>query len=51
MPWALWRASTTGMIVVDSALFPSQQPILRGRPVRSTSRPTTIWGSILLSLE
>ena len=32
MPWAAWKASTTGMIVVVSALSPSQRPIWRGRP-------------------
>ena len=26
MPWAAWKASAMGMIVVVSALFPSQQP-------------------------
>ena len=51
MPWAAWKASTMGMIVVVSALFPSQQPILRGKPARSTSRPTMTWGSTLRSLE
>ena len=40
MPPAAWKASTTGMIVVVSALFPSQQPTWRGNPWRSTSRPT-----------
>lgn len=50
MPWAAWKASTTGMIVVVSALFPSQQPTWR-KPWRSTSRPTMIWGSTLRSLE
>ena len=50
MPWAAWKASTMGMIVVVSARLPSQQPILRGKPARSTSSPTMIWGSTLLSL-
>ena len=30
MPWAAWKASTIGMIVVVSALLPSQQPTWRG---------------------
>ena len=51
MPWAAWKASTMGMIVVVSALFPSQQPTWRGKPWRSTSRPTMTWGSTRLSLE
>ena len=51
MPWAAWKASTMGMIVVVSALFPSQQPTWRGKPWRSTSRPTMTWGSTLRSLE
>ena len=51
MPWAAWKASTTGMMMVLSALLPSQHPILRGKPWRSTSRPTMIWGSTLRSLE
>ena len=51
MPWAAWKASTTGMIVVVSALLPSQQPIWRGRLARSTSRPTMTWGSTRRSLE
>ena len=50
MPWAAWKASTIGMIVVVSALLPSQQPTWRGKPARSTSRPTMIWESTLLSL-
>ena len=32
MPWAAWKASAMGMIVVVSALFPSQQPTWRGKP-------------------
>ena len=49
---AAWRnCSTTPTIVVVSARLPSQQPILRGKPDRSTSSPTMIWGSTLLSLE
>ena len=32
MPWAAWKASTMGMIVVVSALLPSQQPTWRGKP-------------------
>jgi len=28
--WALWKASTTGMIVVVSALLPSRQSIPEG---------------------
>ena len=32
MPWAAWKASTMGMIVAVSALFPSQQPTWRGKP-------------------
>ena len=44
MPWAAWKASAMGMIVVVSALFPSQQPTWRGKPARSTSSPTMIWG-------
>ena len=51
MPWAAWKASTMGMIVVVSALFPSQYPTWRGKPARSTSSPTMIWGSTLRSLE
>ena len=51
MPWAAWKASTTGMIVVVSALLPSQQPIWRGKPARSTSRPTMTRGSTRRSLE
>lgn len=30
MPWAAWKASTTGMIVVVSARLPSRQPAWRG---------------------
>ena len=51
MPWAAWKASAMGMIVVVSARLPSQQLILRGKPARSTSSPTMIWGSIRRSLE
>ena len=49
---AAWRnCSTTLTIVVVSARLPSQQLILRGKPARSTSSPTMIWGSIRRSLE
>ena len=40
MPWAAWKASTIGTVVEASALLPSQQPTWRGKPARSTSRPT-----------
>ena len=40
-----------GMIVVVSAVLPSQQPISSGNPARSTSSPTTICGSTRRSLE
>lgn len=45
------NSRTTGTMVVVSALSPSQQPIRRGKPPRSTSRPTMICGSTLRSLE
>ena len=40
-----------GTIVDVSALLPSKQPISSGNPLRSTSSPTTIWGSTRRSLE
>ena len=46
MPWAAWKASTTGMVVV-STRSPSQHPTWRGRPWRSTMT----WGPTHLSLE
>ena len=41
----------TGRIVNVSAVFPSKQETSRGNPDRSTSSPTTIWGSTRRSLE
>ncbi|AYA23518.1 hypothetical protein C6369_002560 [Rhodococcus rhodochrous] len=38
-------------MVVVSAVLPSKHPISNGNPVRSTSRPTTIWGSTRRSFE
>ena len=49
-----WRSAKAVMIgtrVVVSAVLPSKQPISKGNPVRSTSRPTTICGSMRRSLE
>ena len=45
------KASTTGMIAVVSARLLFQQPTWRGNPWRSTSRPTMLCGSTLLSLD
>jgi hypothetical protein len=49
-----WRDAKVVMIgtrVVVSAVLPSKQPTSKGNPVRSTSRPTTICGSMRRSLE
>ena len=46
-----WNCRMIGIIVVVSALLPSQQPISNGNPPRSTSSPTTICGSTRRSLE
>ena len=40
--WRAAKAVMTGTNVVVSAVLPSKQPICKGNPVRSTSRPTTI---------
>ena len=47
----LAEAVMIGTSVVVSAVFPSKQPTSNGNPVRSTSSPTTIWGSTRRSLE
>ena len=47
----LAKAVMIGTRVVVSAVLPSKQPIAKGNPVRSTSRPTTICGSMRRSLE
>ena len=51
MPAAALKSSMMGISVAVSALSPSQQPIRRGKPARSTSRPMMIWGSTRRSLE